>query len=504
MRRSLLALVLVLAASTVPAGAAATDPGGTFRDDDGNVHEGMIEAVAAAGITRGCNPPTNDRYCPDDTVTRGQMAAFLVRALALPAGATTAFTDDDDSEFETEIESLASAGVTRGCNPPANDRYCPDDPVTRGQMAAFLVRAYAYVGDTSADRFADDDASVFEDDIEILAANGVTLGCNPPDNDRFCPDDPVRRDQMASFLGRAEGLTAIVPPQRCPVFPADNVWNTRVDGLPVHPRSDEYIASIGPDATLHPDFGSGVWPPESTSPIGIPFVVVGDEQADVRIEFTAYGDESDPGPYPVPADAPVEGGLDADGDRHVLVVDTDDCVLYELYRAFPLAGGAWSADSAARWDLTSHALRPAGWTSADAAGLPIYPGLVRFDEVAAGEITHAIRFTVSETQRAYVWPARHFASDNTSESVPPMGQRFRLRSDYDISGFSQEIQVILTAFQRYGIIVADNGSDWYISGAPDERWDNDVLRQLKSVPGSAFEAVDMSSLIVDEDSGQAG
>jgi hypothetical protein len=206
----------------------------------------------------------------------------------------------------------------------------------------------------------------------------------------------------------------------------------------------------------------------------------------------------------VPADAPVEGGLDADGDRHVLVVDSDDCVLYELYRAFPLAGGAWSADSAARWDLTSHALRPAGWTSADAAGLPIYPGLVRYDEVAAGEITHAIRFTVSETQRAYVWPARHFASDNTSESVPPMGQRFRLRSDYDISGFSQEIQVILTAFQRYGIIVADNGSDWYISGAPDERWDNDVLRQLKSVPGSAFEAVDMSSLIVDEDSGQAG
>jgi hypothetical protein len=376
--------------------------------------------------------------------------------------------------------------------------------VTRGQMAAFLVRAYGFQGDTGADRFSDDNGSVFEDDIEILAEVGVTLGCNPPDNDAFCPDDPVRRDQMASFLGRAEGLAPIVPPERCPVFPADNIWNTPIDQLPVHPRSDDYIASIGPDETMHPDFGSGVWPPGSNSPIGIPFVVVGDDQPDVAIEFTAYGSESDPGPYPVPADAPIEGGPDGDGDRHVLVLDADACMLYELYRAFSQSGGAWEADSAARYDLTSNALRPETWTSADAAGLPIYPGLVRYDEVASGEINHAIRFTVSETQRAYVWPARHFASDDTSTALPPMGQRFRMRSDFDISGFSADIQVILTAFKRYGIIVADNGSDWYVSGAPDERWDNDLLRELKTIPGSAFEAVDVSSLIVDADSGEAG
>lgn len=492
--------VLVLA-TTVPAVADATAPGGTFLDDDGNVHEGMIEAVAAAGITRGCNPPTNDRYCPDETVTRGQMAAFLVRALGIPAAGGDPFIDDDTSVFEDDIERLAAQGITTGCG---TDRFCPDDPVTRGQMAAFLVRAYGYAGDTSADRFSDDDDSVFEGDIERLAAAGVTLGCNPPDNDRFCPDDPVRRDQMASFLGRAGGLSPIVPRRRCPVLPADNIWNTRVDALPLHPLSDQYIDSIGPDDHMHPDFGSGVWPPGSNSPIGIPFVVVGDETDDVPIVFTAYGDESDPGPYPIPRDAPVEGGPDGDGDRHVIVVDADDCVLYELYRGFPRGDGSWSADSAARYDLTSNELRPSGWTSADAAGLPIYPGLVRYDEVASGEITHAIRFTISETQQAYVWPARHFASDNSDPSVPPMGQRFRLRADFDISGFSPEIQVILTAFRRYGLIVADNGSDWYVSGAPDERWDNDVLGELKTIPGAAFEAVDVSGLIVDPDSGLAG
>jgi hypothetical protein len=232
--------------------------------------------------------------------------------------------------------------------------------------------------------------------------------------------------------------------------------------------------------------------------------VVGAEQADAPIQFTAYGNESDPGPYPVPEDAPIEGGPDGDGDRHVLVLDTEDCMLYELYRAFPQAGGAWSADSAAKYDLTSNELRPDGWTSADAAGLPIYPGLVRYEEVASGTIDHAIRFTASQTQQAYVWPARHFASSITDPSVPPMGQRFRLKASFDLSGYSPEIQVILTAFKQYGIILADNGSSWYISGAPDERWDNDVLNELKTIPGSAFEAVDVSGLIVDPDSGQAG
>jgi len=286
----------------------------------------------------------------------------------------------------------------------------------------------------------------------------------------------------------------------CPVFPADNIWNTRIDALPVHPRSDDYIASIGPDANVHPDFGKGEW---DGGPIGIPFVVVPADQPLVAIEFTAYGDESDPGPYPVPPDAPIEGGSNADGDRHVLVLHQGVCRLYELYRAFPAEGGGWEADSAAVYDLRSHALRPAGWTSADAAGLPILPGLVRYDEVASGAITHALRVTAPETQAAYLWPARHFASSITDPAYPPMGARFRLRDDVDLSLFSPAARVIIVAMQRYGLILADNGLSWYITGAPDENWDNDILHELDRLHGSDFVAVDTSSLQIDPDSGQA-
>lgn len=250
---------------------------------------------------------------------------------------------------------------------------------------------------------------------------------------------------------------------------------------------------------MHPDFGSGEW---QGGPIGIPFVVVPATQPSVEIVWTAYGDESDEGPYPVPPDAPIEGGAASDGDRHVLILQQGTCLLYELYRAFPVED-TWRADSGAIYDLHSHTLRHAGWTSADAAGLPILPGLVRYDEVAAGAIHHALRFTAPRTQRAYAWPARHYASSITDPSYPPMGARFRLRADFPVDDYSAEVQVILVAMQRYGIILADNGSAWYLSGAPDERWNNDTLRELKSVRGSDFEAVDSSSLQIDPDSGQA-
>lgn len=290
----------------------------------------------------------------------------------------------------------------------------------------------------------------------------------------------------------------------CPLFPADNVWNVRVDTMPRHPNSAAYVNTIGAGAQLHADFGSGVWPPGSNSPIGIPYVEVDGSQPEVPIDFSdGYPDESDPGPYPIPPGAPIEGGPDSDGDRHVLVVDNDNCILYELYRAFPQPGNSWKADSGAVFDLNSHALRPAGWTSADAAGLPILPGLVRYDEVAAGEIRHAIRFTAPQTQRAYVWPARHFASSLTGSQYPPMGQRFRLRGTFDTSGYSHDARVILQALKRYGMILADNGSAWYISGVPDERWDNDVLHELHNVEGSDFEAVDLSILMLNPNSGQA-
>jgi uncharacterized repeat protein (TIGR01451 family) len=292
------------------------------------------------------------------------------------------------------------------------------------------------------------------------------------------------------------------PPQvelaGCSIFPNDNVWNTPVDTLPVDANSDLYVATIGADANLHPDFGSGTW---NGSRIGIPYVVVASTQPSVAVSFD-YDEESDPGPYPIPPNAPIEGGAASDGDRHVLVVERDNCTLYELFYAWPQPDGSWEAGSGAKFDLNSNDLREEGWTSADAAGLPILPGLVRYEEVAAGEIRHALRFTAPQTRRAYVWPARHYASSLTGMEYPPMGQRFRLKASFDISGFSSEVQVILRALKTYGMFLADNGSAWFLSGVPDEGWDNDVLRELRQVQGSDFEAVDESSLMVDPDSGQ--
>ncbi len=291
----------------------------------------------------------------------------------------------------------------------------------------------------------------------------------------------------------------------CPVFPSDNIWNTRVDRLQVHAHSSDYVASIGADGSLRADFGSGLY---EGIPVGIPYVVVPRDQPMVPIVYAPFGDEtevagdeSDPGPYPVPADAPIEGGPDGTGDRHVLVVQEQSCTLYELYKAAPNADGSWNAVSSARFDLEGSVLRPDGWTSADAAGLPIFPGLVRYDEVAAGEIGHALRFTAPRTAQAYVWPARHFASRSDDPALPPMGQRFRLKADVDIARFSAASQVILRALQTYGMILADNGSPWFLSGAPNDAWDNDGLAELRQLTGS--EAVDVSSLMRDADSGQA-
>lgn len=275
-------------------------------------------------------------------------------------------------------------------------------------------------------------------------------------------------------------------------FPADNAWNQAVDTEPVDPNSANLIASIGLTTGLHPDFGAN-W---NGGPFGIPYVVVGAETPPVPIVFTDYGDESDPGPYPVPSNAPIEGGPNASGDRHILVVDAANWKLYELFNAFPRAGGGYNASSGAVFDLNSNSQRPAGWTSADAAGLPIFPGLVRYDEVVEkGEIKHALRFTVSRSRRAYVAPARHFASSRTDVNLPPMGMRVRLKASFDISTYPSEAQVILRALKKYGMIVADNGSNWFISGAPDSRWNDTALNTLKRVKGSAFEVVQMGAVV---------
>jgi hypothetical protein len=275
----------------------------------------------------------------------------------------------------------------------------------------------------------------------------------------------------------------------CPLFPADSFWNQRVDTLPVAPDSAAIVAAIGVDDHVHADFGSGLW---EGGPIGIPVTIVRGTEAKTRVSFD-YADESDRGPYPIPRAVKIEGGRASDGDRHAIVVDRDRCKLYELFALYP-RGSGWHAGSGAIFDLRSNRLRPAGWTSADAAGLAILPGLARYEEVASGRIRHALRFTVSRTRRAYVWPARHYASDETDPSLPPMGLRLRLKKSFDISRFPRQARIVLQALKEYGMVVADNGSDWYLSGAPHPRWSNDDLHTLHEVPGSAFEVVDTTSL----------
>ncbi len=274
----------------------------------------------------------------------------------------------------------------------------------------------------------------------------------------------------------------------CPILPGDNALNQEVAGLPESPNSQSYIESIGLTAHLHPDFGNN-------PSYGIPFVVVPPEQQKVPIRFTAYRSESDPGPYPVPGHAPIEGGgTRGRGDKHVLIVQEGSCMLYELYKAAHTKKG-WKALSGAAFDLRSDALRPEGWTSADAAGLPIFPLLARYPEVAAGAIDHALRVTVPHSQRGYIHPATHFASSSSDPRLPPMGLRLRLRAAYPLAGFTGQALIIMEALKRYGLIVADNGSPWYITGAPATGWNEASLQELKQVPGSAFEAVDSGTIV---------
>jgi len=266
----------------------------------------------------------------------------------------------------------------------------------------------------------------------------------------------------------------------CPMFPSSNPWNQRVDSLPVARNSAQMIRAIGLDAPLHADFGSGLYDGQI---IGIPYNVVRPTQPTVRVSFE-YADESDKGPYPIPAHPKIEGG----SDRHVLIVQRGTCRLYELY-ALRRAGSGWAAGSGAIWNLKSNALRPATWTSADAAGLPILPGLARY-----GDLDHALRFTAPRTRRAFIYPARHYASDSNDPGLPPMGLRVRLKASFDTSGFPPQARAVLETLKRYGMILADNGSPWYVTGAPDSRWSNDDLHALGRVHGSDFEVVDTSGL----------
>jgi hypothetical protein len=286
-------------------------------------------------------------------------------------------------------------------------------------------------------------------------------------------------------LGRHASLNGFIP------FPVDNAWNRDISNAQVDTNSDAIINFIGANTPMHPDFGAGLY---QGSTIGIPYVVVSGSPF-VNIHFTAYGSESDPGPMPIPHNAPIEGYPHAgNGDRHVLVLDRDDCWLYELYHSYPKKDGSWKADSAAVWDLLNDEQRPYIWTSADAAGLPVFPGLARYDEVASGQIQHALRFTLQYSREAFAPPASHWAANSTNSLAAPMGMRLRLKASYDISSFPPQAKVILTALKQYGMIMADNGSSMYVSGDPDNRWSNDDLGSLKQVPASAFEVLLMDPI----------
>jgi hypothetical protein len=296
-----------------------------------------------------------------------------------------------------------------------------------------------------------------------------------------------------AVVAGAAGAAPAGPPTigGCQVFPTSSVWNQPVDRLPVAKDSATLISSVGLDSPVHPDFGSGLWDGQT---IGIPYVVVSGASTPKAKPTFDYADESDRGPYPIPSNVPIEGDPNpGDGDRHALIVDRDNCTLYELY-ALHRSGRGWAAGSGAIWSLRSNKLRPAGWTSADAAGLPILPGLARYDEVAAGAIDHALRFTAPDTRRAFIYPARHYASSSTDPALPPMGLRVRLKATFNVSSFPPQARVILAALKRYGMILADNGSPWYISGAPDPRWSNDDLHSLSRLSGADFEVVDTSKL----------
>ncbi len=286
----------------------------------------------------------------------------------------------------------------------------------------------------------------------------------------------------------------------CTIFPADNVWRAPVTDLPVNANSAAYVASIGTAKSVHADFGAGLW---NGGPIGIPVTTVPAGQPGMNVSFQ-YGSESDKVPYPIPAGVRVEGGSNSTGDRHIILYDPANCRSYELFAAYPNGDGSWRAGSGAVFDLRGNGLRPAGWTSADAAGLSILAGLVRYEEVAAGRIDHAIRVTAPRTRDGYVWPARHSASDQSDAALPPMGLRLRLKSSVDISRLPAQARIVAEAMKRYGVILADNGSSWFISGTPDDRWDNDALHALGALNGSNFEAVDTSGMMISPNSAAAG
>lgn len=428
-------------------------------------------------------------FKPDQTVNRAEFTKIIVNTFIFhPADAfakRTSFKDVSPGEWYVPfLEQAVEKGVISGYE---DGTFRPTQDISFVEAAKIMVISADFQtspDDTwykpyvmKLDEFHAIPQSITRFDQKVTRGEMVEMIYRLREQLRDLPSTSYEQLSGTNEGSPAPAVTLGSPMVgKCPVFPSDNPWNTDISQYPIHPNSEAYIASIG-SSRLHPDFGGN-------GEYGIPYEVVNGSQPKVPLLDIEYEDESDPGPYPIPDNARIEGG----SDHHVLVVDQDNCKLYELFAAEKVSGG-WNAGSAAIFDLLSNELRPDGWTSADAAGLPIFPGLVRYDEAEAGEITHAIRFTAKRTLRGYIHPATHFASSITDPNVPPMGLRVRLKADYDLSGLSGHALVIATAMKKYGMILADNGSNWYFTGAMDTRWDDENLNQLKSIPGSAFEAV---------------
>ena len=472
-------------------------------------------------------------FRPNNQITRGQIMKVIVIATGLtaPVPGTNTFADVPPANpffpwIEIGVAHAVVSGYSCGaagepCDPQNRPYFRPAANVNRGQMAKMIVNARGWAPHSpTVATFADVPAtSPYFAFVERVASYGVISGygcaggcAEPCPGLYFRPYNDTTRAQASKIIDIARTLVPTPTPTGTPptptrtatppagtqgVFPADNIWNRNIAALPTHPLSNAYVNSIGAGTNVHADFGSGTW---AGGPIGIPYVSVPLQQACVPVSFY-WPHESDPGPYPVPTNAPIEGGPNGSGDRHVLVLRGN--VLYEMYDSQPQADGSWDAASGAIWPLNSNALRPETWTSADAAGLPIYPGLVRYDEVASGVIRHALRFTAPQTQQAYLWPARHQAGASSDPNLPPMGLRMRLKASVNISAYPPQARVILQALKDYGMFLADNGSPWFLSGAPDERWDNDVLHAMDAIQGSDFEAVDEASLMIDPNSAQS-
>lgn len=424
----------------------------------------FYQDIAAARSEGWVDGYADQTFRPNQNINRAEALKIILSSGFKPgdfSSSNTPYADVQSSDWYAKYINLADRyDFVSGYS---NNLFRPANLITRAEAAKIIMLVKHHNHNGQSDTNNDDSSN----------------------NDNSNDDSSNNNDDSSNNIpsGSAPKIAG------CQIFPADNAWNTDISNYPVHPNSANYISSIlSGRQNLHPDFGSN---PD----YGIPWVTVDSSQPLVQVNAD-YADESDFGMAPIPANAPIEGGADSDGDRHVIVLDKTNCVLYEMYYSF-LEGNVWNVGSAAKFMLNSNALRPAGWTSADAAGLPILPGLVRYDEVAAGAINHAVRFTVSKSQRAYILPATHWASSSTDSNRPPMGLRLRLKQDFDLSGYTGQSRVILEGLKKYGMIMADNGSDWFITGDRNPNWDDEDLSQIKQVPGSAFEVVNTGPLVTE-------